>query len=51
MCLYGQIDEVDMVSPMSLKKFVSLAVVELGSFESATNGATLSSYNLHLDSH
>ena len=38
-CLYDQVDEVDMGSPMSLKRCVSVSVVELHRGGSAANGA------------
>ena len=44
-CLYNKLDEVDTVSPMSLKRCVSVAVVELSLGGSATNGATPSSFS------
>ena len=44
-CLYNKLDEVDTVSPMSLKRCVSVAVVELSLGGSATNVATPSSFS------
>ena len=38
-CIYNQIEKVDRVSPLSLKGWVSVSVVELALCGSATNGA------------
>ena len=45
---YNQIVEVDMVLPASLKRCVSVSVVEIASGEYASNGAILSSFTVGL---
>ena len=44
-CLYNQIDEVAMVSPMSIKRSVSVSVEELALDGSASNKATRSIFH------